>query len=224
MAQKVYKDGKYTGTELLTEKEHSQRVLGNQRRAFTFNSNCLVCGRHHQYTSGTLQQFDYNDSELIIKNNFSALTEDGKSKLLRQLTPKEGWAPSFLLRDQTYNEKISLRQLLLNSYNRASVYHIGFLNPFKPLWDKSAHKKCICKNCVKEYVENPKKHGYDDEKWYKTFVLIICWPIGIYVLYKKYNANNTGIWYENNLKLILVLIFCWPIGIYGLYKKLTKEK
>ena len=144
--------------------------------------------------------FDYSYSTFIIKHNWAALSSEKKKALLRKLNPKETWKPPLINQTLTYKERISFLQLEYDKYDRAGVgcYHVfAGWKDWQDWFDKKTHQRCICKNCVPEYIKNPNVRTKEE---------------------------NDLVWYKNNTILILSLLFCFPIGFYALYKRWSEKK
>ena len=176
-----------------------------------YSSFCLVCHKLWNYDSHNIVYFNYSDSKFIIKHNWVWNgSADKKLALLRKLNPKEKWKPSGLFPNQTYEEQMQYKKIMLDIYDRCRTgitgkqivnfgcYHVGAgCKDWKDWFNKKTHQRCVCKNCVPEYIKNPNV---------------------------KTSEENDLIWYKNNTILILCLLLCWPIGFYALYKRWTLKK
>ena len=222
MAQKIYKDGKYTGKEILTEKEHQEKEKQRRSIASSPSSPCLICKKVWKYNWEETSCFNEHDSKFLIKTNWSNLKSNEKLKLITSLNPKTSWKPDkylihsikiqevlpisacegFLkfghgirLRQEEY-EKLTYKEhmnLKQLYYNLYDECKIGYYRVHRDGWMTGTKtNECVCKNCVPEYIKNPDV---------------------------RTKSENNLVWYKNNTVLILLLIFCFPAAFYGLYKR-----
>ena len=159
MVKKIYKDGKYTGKEILSEEEHRKRQRGkvhNNDRLIT--DTCVICNKKWKYLSGYRVHIDQIEGGKLQTSHSNM-----KIALLSYHMMFGEGSPGLTKEDGV-----------------CYVIEWGWLS-----LQKAGNLKCVCENCIPKYRDGLSKDKSKEDEFDKAFENLpepIKFIIGILVL------------------------------------------